>query len=204
MKTSKQIFEFFPGIWKLSRQTSSTLKNWPGNVTGEAIKAEGYAAFSSSDTDKNCLIYSEKVTVFNMNFGIGNTDQGMEARQRYHYKYDEDTLTLTKYFTDGRLFYNLNITETDDASTTATKTSSTTVTSDNMLVKKIGGEHLCIQDNYVSDYKFGVGDKGQRVFTLMYSVNGPKKCYDIHTEFEQLEDDAVKALGIQVENGDIL
>lgn len=195
MKTSRQIFEYFPGIWKLNRRTSSKLKQWPGNSTGEAIRADGYAIFAFSELDKNVLIYSEKVTVYNLNFNDAASAQGMEARQKYEYKYDEQTSTLSKYFSDGRLFYEINFIGSEGESTG-------TVAGDTRT-NKICGEHLCIQDNYVSDYKFA-SNRGRPVFTLTYSVNGPKKCYDIETEFERLEEKDVKRLGIQIENGEIV
>lgn len=197
MKTSRQIFDYFPGIWKLKRRTSSKLKHWPGSSIGEAIRADGFAVFAPSESEKNVLLYSEKVTVYNLNFNDPASAQGLQARQKYQYKYDEETSTLSKYFTDGRLFYNVNLIKPEGESTG-------TAAGGDPRANKICGEHLCIQDNYVSDYKFGLGNFGQPVFTLTYSVNGPKKCYDIETDFEKLEENDVKRLGIQIENGEVV
>lgn len=196
MKSSKQIFEYFPGIWKLTRKTSPTLKIWPANSTGECIKADGYAVFAPSEADRNLLLYSEKVTVYNLNVNNAKSGEGIEARQRYHYRYNEETSVLSKYFADGRLFYDVNFVSDSGESTVKAV--------GDPQKNKICGEHLCIQDNYVSDYKFGVGDDGQSVFTLTYSVSGPNKCYDIQTDYAKLEAAAADALGIRVENGEIL
>lgn len=196
MKSSKQIFDFFPGIWKLTRSTSSSLKSWPGYATGECIRAEGYAVFAPSELDKNLLVYSEKVTVYNLNVNNAKGGEGIEARQRYHYRYNDETAVLSKYFTDGRLFYDVNIVG-DNGESTVRPDGDT-------KANKICGAHLCMQDNYVSDYKLGVGTDGQPQFTLVYSVNGPKKCYDIRTDYRKLEPSDIDALGIRIENGEIL
>lgn len=163
-------------------------------MTGESINADGYAVFCRSDTDKNLLHYSEKVTVYNMNLNNTKSPEGIEARQKYQYKYDDELATLTKYFTDGRLFYQLNFVGADGESSAKAVGDS----------NKICGEHLCIQDNYVSDYAFGSGSGGQAAFTLTYSVNGPKKCYDIRTEYEKVEAKQAECLGIKIVNGEIL
>lgn len=196
MKTSRQIFDYFPGIWKLNRRTSSQLKQWQNNSMGEAIRADGYAVFTPCENEKNTLFYSEKVTVYNLNLNGSTSTQGMEARQRYQYKYDEETSTLSKYFTDGRLFYDVKFIGQEGESMGM-------VTGDTSI-NKVCGAHLCIQDNYVSDYKFGVGDHGQPVFTLTYSVNGPKKCYDIQTDYEKLDENDVTRLDIQIKDGEIV
>lgn len=196
MKTSKQIFDYFPGIWKLTRKTSSKLQGWPGHITGECIKADGYAIFVPSDTDKNLLYYAEKVTIYNLPVNNAKSFGGIEGRKRYHYRYDEETNVLSKYFTDGRLFYDVNF-KSDGIESLANAIG-------DPRRNTICGSHLCEKDYYVSDYDFGVGDDGQPVFTLVYSVNGPNKCYDIQTDFEKIDASEANALGIRIENNDIL
>ncbi len=118
-KTAKQIFDFLPGVWKITRNVES-------NVLYENIKAQGYAAFVVSKDDDNLILYSEKVTVHNINMEtISN------CAQKYKYKYDPTKLSISKYFNDGKFFYTMNI-----------------------LDQKICGEHLCILDKYVPNYVF--------------------------------------------------
>lgn len=194
MTTSKQIFDFLPGVWKLSRQTLTPLKYWQ-NSGAECIKAIGFAAIIQEVTDSNLLIYSEKVTICNPNES-NCTINGMEARQKYKYRFDANTSTLTKYFYDDRLFYTLNITESlsDDGVSQAT----TTTTGQSVIT--VCGEHLCIQDNYVANYLFKNNDS----FVLKYSINGPKKCYEIVTEYEKCTTNQLTELGVTIENGEIV
>lgn len=195
MITSKQIFEYLPGIWKLSRKTSSQLKHRQGTSSrGECIKADGYAAFLPTESDPNVILYSEKVIVYNFDLNNEKNHSGIEAKQKYTYKYDQTAQTVTKYFYDGRLFYTLNIIATDSTEPTLTGSSSF----------QICGEHLCIQDNYASSYVFGKADNGELTLTLTYSVNGPKKCYDIITEYEKLNADNLNDLDIQIVNGEMV
>lgn len=146
IKTGKQIFDFLPGVWKISRNVVS-------KVLYENIKANGYGAFIVSQNDHNIILYSEKVTIYNS--GLNTSGIGT---QKYKYKYDITTSSVSKYFNDERFFYTINI-------------------SDN----QIDGEHLCLRDKYISNYVFG-DDR----FTLTYSVNGPSKCYDIITEYTKM------------------
>lgn len=193
MNSSKQIFEYFPGIWRLTRITTSKVKEFTANITGgECINANGYAAFIKTKSDPNVIVYSEKVTVFNLGAGAQG---GIEAKQKYKYKYDPMTATVTKYFSDDRLFYQLNINDSEEQSTTAIS---------DLSCFRATGDHLCIQDNYAANYSFSQNPNGIPLITLTYSVNGPKKCYDIITEYERIQCDNLDEFGIVIENEEIV
>lgn len=182
MKTSKQIFGYFPGIWKLNRRTYSNPKNRAHAESSGCIniRAIGYAIFEPSEVDTNLLIYSEKVMVYNLGWDKAGSVDGTEARQRYHYRYNEESSVLSKYFADGRHFYDIHFVSEDGLST-----SSTAIGDPEGNI--ICGSHLCIQDQYESSYKFDDGKNGKLAFTLIYDVNGPKKCYKIETHYEKME-----------------
>lgn len=191
MTTAKQIFEYLPGIWRLTRKTITPLTNW--NQSGaECIQGHGFAAIVPSTTDPNLLIYSEKVTIHNPD-DDSSVMNGLEARQKYKYLFDSNASTLTKYFFDDRLFYTLDFKPAKEDGTTVTEA---TAASSVMAC----GEHLCEQDFYIANYQF----INRRNFVLKYSINGPKKCYEIITEFEKLDTDQMQELDARVENGAIV
>ena len=97
MENTKQIFDYLPGIWKITRSISSKVsnKNW---------FAEGYAVFSVSKSNSYIIKYSEKVTMRDLSSDYTNI-----GTRKYQYKYDENRLLINKYFEDGSLFYRLNI-----------------------------------------------------------------------------------------------
>lgn len=186
--SAKQIFDLLPGIWKLSRETITSLNQWQKSGA-ECIRANGFAAFTASVNDPNLLIYSEKVTI---NSGNDNSAglNGLEARQKYKYRYDNSTSSLTKYFFDDRLFYTLNITQPDTQSTEASASSEVTGC----------GTHLCEKDLYDANYSFC----NDRYFELRYTINGPKKCYEIINKYEKCNSDEVNGLNLQIVDGEIL
>lgn len=173
MSTAKQVFDFLPGIWKISRRTLTPLNKW--QLSGaECINAEGYAAMTKVESDPDLIIYTEKVTIRDANETISGMN-GMIARQKYKYRYDTLDETLTKYFYDDRLFYMLRF-ENDNPNE---------ISSSGKHTFRVCGEHLCIEDNYVASYTFN--PTGER-FTMKYSVSGPKKCYEIITDYEKCND----------------
>lgn len=191
MSSAKQIFDSLPGIWKLTRETLTPLKQWQYSGA-ECIRANGFAAFIPSESDPNLLIYSEKVTIINSGNDNSNGMNGMEAKQKYKYRYDTTTSALTKYFFDDRLFYTLKIEEQHDNETTE-------ATASNQVIE-CGGTHLCIQDLYEANYSFGNGN----YFELKYTINGPKKCYEINNKYEKCNSNEAADLGLHIENGEIL
>lgn len=187
--TAKQIFEYLPGIWRLSRQTLTSLKEWERSGA-ECIRGNGFAAFIHAENDPNVLIYSEKVAI-TVPDDQSSAMNGMEAKQKYKYRYDGQASTLSKYFFDDRLFYAM------DASKGA-ETTSTGVSGYGEITAC--GEHLCERDFYEAKYNF----RDQHMFSLTYMVNGPKKCYEICTEYERCQADATEELGIVIRDGEIV
>lgn len=108
---------------------------------------------------------------------------GMEAKQKYKYQYDPDANTLTKHFSDDRLFYVLKPNRVGENGE-----------------HHLSGDHLCIEDRYAADYSFN-GNGNQ--YTLKYNVNGPKKCYGIITEYQKLKPNELVNLGYEIVNGEI-
>lgn len=201
MVSSKQLFDYLPGIWKLSRKTFTPLKNWQ-NSGAECIIANGYAAFIASKTEPNLLIYSEKVYVRNLNdSNLDATTPATVAKQKYHYRYEETTRNIVKYFSDGRLFYELNINSAPKPEGSE-KHAEETLSGQSVI--QACGEHLCIQDNYVANYVFNNLDSTNSKFTLSYSVSGPKKCYEITTEFERINSVDLIELDIQIKSDAIV
>lgn len=72
---------------------------------------------------------------------------GKQAKQKYKYRFDKSTQTLTKYFYDDRLFYELKIgTNPSDIEGTTEANASSQL--------KLCGSHLCIADTYEANYLF--------------------------------------------------
>ncbi|AVP87536.1 hypothetical protein phytr_5950 [Candidatus Phycorickettsia trachydisci] len=145
MLTFHTLFRSLPGIWKITRNIISQIQH-------ENLKITGHGTFITSHDDTNLLLYSEKVNV-NVR-GKVNT-----GTQKYRYKYDPTKPSVSKYFNDGRFFYELKILDID----------------------KMMGEHLCIKDKYTAQYIFK-----EDHFTLTYAVKGPSKSYKIITEYTKL------------------
>lgn len=185
MTSPKQIFDILPGIYNISRRVLPPRDPLRNNGF-ECIKAAGFATITVNDSDPNVLFYSEKLIMREIYDSESGLD-GMEARQKYKYKFDPEANTLTKYFWDDRLFYKLCFDE---------------LAAGNDVIggHRVCGEHLCIQDNYVANYLFNESGKS---YTLKYSVNGPKKCYEIITDYDKLRPGELINTGINVVNGDI-
>lgn len=189
MSSAKQIFDSLPGIWRLTRETLTPLKQWQ-NSGAECIKANGYAAFITNESESDLLIYTEKVTIHS---GCDNAMSGMQAKQKYKYRFDKSTQTLIKYFYDDRLFCELKIGGNPSDIEGATEANASTVL-------KLCGSHLCIADTYEANYVF----RNMEQFELDYSVKGPKKCYQIHTKYEKCNANEVAQLDLKIVNDEIL
>lgn len=189
MCSAKQLFDILPGIWKITRETLTPLNQWQKSGA-ECIRANGFAAFTADAADPNLLIYSEKVTI-NSGNDINSGLNGLEAKQKYKYRYDTTNSSLTKYFFDDRLFYTLKVdTQHDGQSTEASA-----------FNEVVGcGTHLCEKDLYEANYSFC----NDQYFELKYTVNGPKKRYQIINQYEKCNADDVTELGVRIDNGQIL
>ena len=150
--SARVVFDSWPGLWHLSRTVVSSVKS-------EVMDAHGYAAFIPSSDTPNVLKYSEKVT-------IDNQSGGLFGFQRYEYRFDPGTSTVSKYLQDGGLFYDLKI-ELDDGGLRAAACV----------------PHLCVADLYSPEYSF---EQDGQSFSLKYAVSGPAKAYSIVTRFSKL------------------
>lgn len=194
MSSAKQIFDSLPGIWRLTRETLTPLKQWQSSGA-ECIKANGYAAFITNESDSGLLIYTEKVTI---NSDCDNAMNGMQAKQKYKYRFDKSAQTLTKYFYDDRLFYELKI--GTGTGTGSSDSESATDQANASTELKLCGSHLCIADTYDANYVF----RNMEHFVLNYSVKGPKKCYQIITKYEKCTPTEVAQLNLEIVNDEIL
>jgi len=131
---AKNIFKILVGDWKVSREVIfiSTKKN------------------HQQDNNKDLLLYNEVMQI---------TDIGLEGYKKYKYKYDPSSQTITKYFSDDKIFYRLD------------------VCGDGIL-----GYHMCLSDAYKANYEFT--DKNK--FTLSYEVQGPKKNYIAYSIYSRI------------------
>lgn len=163
MLIPQTFFYSLSDVWKITRNVICQTPH-------DNLRAEGYGAFILSNDNPNLLLYSEKVNIY-------THDKINTGTQKYQYKYDPITSSVSKYFNDGRFFYKLNVLDKS----------------------KISGQHLCNQDTYTAQYVFK-----EDQFTLTYCVNGPSKFYEITTEYIKVFDEDVKALGINIENGEII
>eukprot|EP01063_Lacrimia_lanifica_P006935 TRINITY_DN14397_c1_g1_i1.p1 TRINITY_DN14397_c1_g1~~TRINITY_DN14397_c1_g1_i1.p1 ORF type:complete len:184 (+),score=79.18 TRINITY_DN14397_c1_g1_i1:53-553(+) len=141
-------------------------------VETERFTAIGHAAFVKNQANAAQLDYSERVLMQNPALNISQV-----ARKKYTYKLDPAANTLTKYFDDGRLFYSIGAPDSG----------------------RCGGDHLCINDMYKSDYAFASDD----AFTIVYDVQGPAKNYEITTEYTRMQPSEVAAERVEVTDGGI-
>lgn len=135
----KEIFEIMNGRWTVERRVVPS--------KGEPMPTIiGTAKFKLQD--KNWLIYSE-------DFILGETVRGQRS---YKYYLDPESESITKFFEDGSLLYNLSVTQ-----------------------EQVCGEHPCNKDMYYSKYFFHSKD----LFEINYSVVGPHKNYTIYSQYQR-------------------
>lgn len=161
MQSTKQIFDNLIGIWSIKR------------VLGNYGTAEGTAKFtlqnpketilSATSSDENTLVinYREDLQVkYDSNFASQQQGTNVEntAYKEYVYLYDMARDKILKKFTNGNLFYELSI---------------------DFEKQVANGDHLCEKDFYNASYDF----IDPQNFVLTYFVKGPKKDYEIKTEF---------------------
>ncbi len=140
---SEQILSSLRGSWKIERTITHRFP------IIESYQATGSAKFSLEEV--HTLHYEEEVKLRNL-----RTKDVFQSTQQYVYRYDAVLDTLTKHFSDGRLFYKLEI-------------------SDNGA----SGYHLCQEDHYSAEYLF----ESQENFSLTYLVKGPRKDYTMQTQY---------------------
>lgn len=110
---------------------------------------------------------------------------GMEAKQKYKYQLDPNANTLTKYFSDNRLFYELK--KWSDSSAES-------------AVHQFKADHLCSEDLYQAEYRF---NPNGNEYTLKYTIHGPKKDYEHISEYQKLGPNSILNHGIKIVNGEI-
>ncbi len=142
MQSVRDVFRFFVGTWCLKR------------VLGNQGTARGVAEFTLTDPD--VLHYREELIVH-----YRGRASLHHAYKDYVYRYNARSDQLVKQFSDGQIFYDLDV---------------------KFGLRKAYGNHLCGQDMYHATYNFADDDNS---FTLSYGVHGPKKAYVIGTCYER-------------------
>ncbi|MCT4697093.1 MAG: DUF6314 family protein [Candidatus Cardinium sp.] len=160
-KTAKQVFDFFPGIWKIARHVTAKMPEQ--NAT-----AHGYCLFTTSATKPNLVVYSEKVAIHYLQSNTTHI-----GKQQYQYRYDMAEASLSKHLHNGSLLYKLNLRN-----------------------DQIDGAYVCMRDSYLSNYIFET-DR----FRIIYTVDGPLKCYRITSVYTSMPNKTLTALGITIANG---
>ena len=151
------VFRALQGQWKLIRQLISVFPGYPsGTFHGTATFYPRLPTDSAYSTE---MLFVEE--------GELTTQQGlkMTGRRRYVYRLEEGG-PITCWFvkSDGvsvdYLFHTLAF-QVDDK----------------RGWKAVGSPHLCIDDNYASDYRFVFEGIELKEWRLEYEVRGPKKDY---------------------------
>ena len=163
MITTKQVFTLLQGIWKFTRYVAHK------KPSEELYEGTGYAVLLK-ESEKE-LKYHERVTLKDM-----STQSEIKGYRTYKYIYNSEKDEITKYFDDGKLFYKIDVSDTN-----------------------CSGKHLCIRDFYVAKYQFNNDNN----FSLKYQVNGPQKDYTINTEYTRINEQDISLLGIVITNGEI-
>lgn len=147
---AKQLLNFLQGEWSITKHITII------DTNQQIIKANGLASFCALENNSNRIVYTENLTLrycLTQNLGLGH--------QSYIYTYDLRKDSVATYFTDGRMFYSLDL-----AGNSAT------------------GTYQCIDDLYMAKYHF----VNQTSFELTYSITGPKKNYSIKSAYRKLFD----------------
>lgn len=95
--SAKQIFDFFPGVWKIARWVTA-------EIPAQNAIAHGYGLFTVSKENPCLILYSEKVTLHPLQSHTTHI-----GKQQYQYIYDMANASLSKHFYDGRLLYRFNL-----------------------------------------------------------------------------------------------
>ena len=164
MNTARSVFGRLMGVWALERTIDSRIPvaQYVGRGTAEFTSS---ALSDEGGEDGERVVYRETLEL--------RMEEGPvvapEARQEYVYALEEEGRVLTKYFSDGRVFYKLEFDTADTSGDNGGDVGDVSVVA--------GGKHLCVNDWYESSYEF-VGDSEIR---QTYCVTGPEKDYTITT-----------------------
>ncbi|KYR01254.1 hypothetical protein DLAC_02374 [Tieghemostelium lacteum] len=152
-------FRSFSGRWNFTREILHKNNN-------ERFSVNGIAKFQQLNVgDENTLQYQEEGVMKQL-----SNSQTFNITQRYIYQYDEPKDQITVYFDENpkRLFHHLT---------------TTTSVGEISNCQAVRGYHLCELDHYNATYQF----LSDREFQIIYSVQGPKKDYEIKTLFTKLD-----------------
>lgn len=179
---NRQVFNEMKGRWRLSRYLKSAISNYPSGVLN------GFATFEEiapSDSSYNAeYLYSEQ--------GDFKTEQGltMKATRKYVYRYQENTDGMSAWFVKpdsgaevDYLFHTVMFKHDED-------TSREKITRAKVILRA-SGNHLCIADNYLSDYFFELESGRLSKWGVKYTVTGPQKDYVADAVYTR-EDDSLK------------
>lgn len=166
------IFIALEGRWKIVRNLDSAARTYSsGSFEGTAVFEKRPPTNPEYEAE---YLYLED--------GKLTTQQGLSlsATRRYVYRLQKDTHAISSWFvkpddcsTVDYLFHELKFSETDD---------------DQSKIRNIGnlvanGHHLCINDDYRAEYGFQVREGTLPVWSLRYTVKGPKKDYIADAEY---------------------
>lgn len=186
----KQVFNFFKGDWKLTRFATT------GSAQEIIMNAHGFSCFRVSLDNRHKLMYEESLEI-----NVSHTP--ITGSQRYVYFYDEDSNSITKYFSDAAnsnchpregwdqeknisFFENKML---DSRRSSNDSTSNNDYCSDDCIFYQLHitkdeatGFHKCVDDSYSARYFF----TNNSSFTLSYAVRGPDKDYTMTTHYLRL------------------
>ncbi|KAI9755035.1 MAG: hypothetical protein M4579_004438 [Chaenotheca gracillima] len=165
---AKAAFRALHGKWRLSRELKSAISSFPsGTFTGQASFHPRQPTHQDHDAE---YLYVEE--------GELQTTSGMTLKgsRKYVYRYREDLDQISAWFVKtgseeetkivDYLFHKLDISNDQDS---AFKNRP-----EGWIAK---GGHLCVEDQYDSEYLFRFRAVSLEKFRIRYTVKGPKKDY---------------------------
>ncbi|KAI9842446.1 MAG: hypothetical protein M1837_007115 [Sclerophora amabilis] len=166
---AKAAFRAIQGKWRLSRQLKSANLSFPsGTFTGTATFHPRHPTHEDYDAE---YLYAEE--------GELHTTSGMTMKgtRRYVYRYREDVDKISAWFVKtgagqekmvDYLFHELDFSSPSNGEQAGGDPSP------GWLAK---GHHLCVEDNYDSEYLFAFRAVALEKFRISYTVKGPNKDY---------------------------
>lgn len=165
---ARAIFRTLQGKWKLSRKIDSK------NVALPSGTVEGIANFHgrSPTPDKTGLLFdSEYLYVESGSFKTDSSAE-MNVARSYVYRYSEAKDQLSVWFVKPESPYEVDYLFHDLAFATDDKSS--------CLAQ---ADHLCVADNYHTEYRFTMKGIALVEFAVQHVVNGPEKDYTMTTTY---------------------